>query len=137
VIFYSQSKGEFSRTLDGPVPSTAILFGGCYAGMGTSKNNPADQCLRDRGPLPRGEYFIGPLQKYPHLGPAMQLLPLITNNMCGRGGFYVHLDNLAHVGMSSDGCCVCMNDFTMFGDAKLLKLDALRAAGETMLTVTE
>lgn len=70
------------------------------------KNNPELQNLHNVGPLPRGTYTISPLHVVPHLGPCCALTPDPANVMFGRSGFFIHLDNPAHVGASSDGCIV-------------------------------
>ncbi len=129
MLFYSQTKGEWTND------AGAVLVSGCYAGIGGSKNNPAAQMMRNAGPLPQGVYDIGHLQKFAHLGPAMPLIPQPGNVMFGRSGFYIHLDNPAHIGYSSDGCIVCQNDAATTGFAKLELLDSLQASGESIVTV--
>jgi len=69
MLTYSQTSGEWKR-------DDILLFAGCYAGMASSKNNPAAQGIRNAGPLPQGIYGIGHLQHFAHLGPAMPLTPL-------------------------------------------------------------
>ena len=96
---YSQSSGRLD--IDGSYLATG------YAGAGPGKNNPADQATPDTGPLPRGNYTIGPAQNNPHLGnQAMPLTPHPHNQMFNRSGFWVHGDNPAHPGHSSCGCIV-------------------------------
>lgn len=132
MIFYEREAGMFSG---------AVALGGCYAGMDIGKNNVAMQSVHDVGPLPAGVYTIGPLMIHPpgdplrHLGPCMMLTPDPANEMFGRSGFFIHLDNPAHPGFSSNGCIVCQNDAAMTGLAKLQQLNALVAAGENRVTV--
>ncbi len=130
MLYYSQTKGEWTNA------AGLMLVSGCYAGMGPAKNDPGSQRLKNAGPLPQGVYTLGHLQHFGHLGPAMPLVPDVANQMFGRAGFYVHLDNPAHIGYSSDGCIVCQNDAAMTGFAKLEALERLRLAGETHVTVT-
>lgn len=69
------------------------------------KNNPHAQCERDVGPLPRGLYTIGP----PIAGPSpysLALTPDGSNEMCGRSGFLIHGDSIAHPGTASHGCII-------------------------------
>lgn len=78
-----------------------------YSGHGADKNNPAAQNVPDCGPIPPGQYQIGPAQTNPTLGPfAMPLTPDPTNDMHGRSGFWIHGDNARHPGNSSAGCIV-------------------------------
>jgi len=130
MIFYSQSAGEF-RNVD-----SSVLESGCYAGRDDYKNNPFDQAVHDLGPLPQGQYTMGPLHVIPHLGPAMPLTPAPGNAMFGRYGFFIHLDNPAHPGESSDGCIVCADDPATPGMKKLQRIESLRSSGEDQLTVT-
>lgn len=135
MLFYDRTKGALADS-DG-----VLVADGFYAGMNLGKNNPAMQDVHNVGPLPAGVYTIGQLMLHPpgdplrHLGPCMSLTPDPANVMFGRGGFFFHLDNPAHAGYSSDGCIVASNDLTMTGYEKLQKIDALRAARETLVTV--
>jgi hypothetical protein len=135
MLFYNRQPGELTDT------TSNVTLDGFYAGMNLGKNNPAMQDVHNVGPLPAGIYTIGQLMIHPpgdplrHLGPCMSLTPDPANVMFGRSGFFFHLDNPAHVGASSDGCIVAMNDASMTGYAKLQRIDALRAAGENLVTV--
>lgn len=130
MLFYSQAAGLF--TIDG-----VVTIQGCYSGNGVWKNHNASQNVRNSGPLPTGQYTLSPLHTIPHLGPSMALTPAPANTMFGRSGFFVHLDNPAHPGQSSDGCIVLANDSFMTGMAKLQALEKLRASGEDQLTVVD
>lgn len=123
MLTYSQSRGWWTLE-DGPV-----IVMGCYSGKNACKNEPASEFMANIGVLPRGKYTLGPLHTIPHLGPAMPLTPAPTNDMEGRFGFFVHLDNPAHPGESSDGCIVAPSL------AALVDLDKRRVAGETQVTV--
>ncbi len=84
-----------------------ILVGTGYAGAveGDGKNNPAMQAVHDVGPLPCGDYTIGPAYTHPKLGPVtMNLTPDSTNEMFGRTVFRIHGDNPEHD--ASEGCIV-------------------------------
>jgi Protein of unknown function (DUF2778) len=128
MLFYNRMLGEWSK-------GGNSFLSGCYAGMDIGKNNAAMQEVHDVGPLPAGIYTIGLMVMRHPLGPSMMLTPDLTNEMFGRSGFFIHLDNPAHPGFSSDGCIVCQNDPSMTGLAKLQKLNAMVASGENRVTV--
>lgn len=79
-----------------------------YSGDQQDYNNPADVGLKNQGPLPPGTYTIGaPRVPVDHLGPlAMPLYPSISNNMMGRGAFFIHGDDAAMDHTASDGCII-------------------------------
>ncbi|PVB76052.1 DUF2778 domain-containing protein [Salmonella enterica subsp. enterica serovar Legon] len=82
-------------------------FTALYAGAPGYKNDPSQQCVSDHGPLPRGTYTISEPFYHPHAKAwTLRLTPSSTNNMCGRGGFLIHGDSLAHPGAASNGCIV-------------------------------
>lgn len=97
---YSQSMGDLRH--DGH------LVGNGYAGRGEGLNNPAMQDARDVGPLPRGQYRIGPPVNPPnHLGPvALPLDPDPANRMFNRADFFMHGDNAAQHHAASCGCII-------------------------------
>jgi hypothetical protein len=91
-----------------------------YAGIGSSKNNPDNQCVIEKGPLPRGTYTIGaPIDgqqiktgediRPDSVGPfALPLNPDAGNDMCDpkRTGFFIHGDSIDHPGEASNGCII-------------------------------
>lgn len=78
-----------------------------YAGKGEGKNNPAMQSVKDVGPLPCGMYAIHPPTNDNHVGYyALPLVPFKEDEMFGRSAFFIHGDNPAHIGQSSDGCII-------------------------------
>lgn len=114
---YDVRKKTFER--DG-----AIQFAGQYAGAPGFKDNPDQECLIDRGALPRGKYRIGrPITKHRSAGRyVLPLTPYAENKMCGRAGFLIHGDNGA--GTASKGCIVLDPRFRKLiaesGDRELL-----------------
>jgi len=78
-----------------------------YAGAPGYKDNPADEQLKDKGPLPVGMYvFTAPYNNI-KTGPyTMNLVPDSDNEMFGRGDFRVHGDSLTAPGTASEGCIV-------------------------------
>jgi hypothetical protein len=96
---YHQSSGLLSR--DGEALGTG------YSGMGDGKNNPQMEAVHDVGPLPAGNYQIGPAHDTLAFGPhVMALTPSPGNEMFGRAGFLIHADSISHPGRASHGCIV-------------------------------
>jgi hypothetical protein len=100
MITYSQSTHIFTL----PDGRTAAAF---YSGNGKWKNDPDSQCVKEHGPLPRGTYTMLPQQRYPHIGPAIKLVPAPSNDMCGRDSFYIHGVDSHFLNDSSNGCICC------------------------------
>jgi len=90
----------------------ALLHGGTlvatgYAGHGAGLDNPADEAVPGLGPLPAGQYTIGPPFTHPRCGPvSMRLAPSAGTREFGRFGFLMHGDNAALNHTASDGCIV-------------------------------
>lgn len=124
---YSQSTGTLTLARS--------CISGCYAGHLEYKNKPEFQNLFGRGPIPQGKYTLGPLHPAGHLGPAMVLTPNFDTaqfiESLGREpySFYVHLDNPAHAGASSDGCIVAPSFMA------IEQIEAARKDGDTGLEV--
>jgi RHS repeat-associated protein len=106
---YSQSSGRFSCFDNDGKGKQVIDDPGCYAGNGQSKNNPADQCKKDQGPLPRGWYDIGSGYNHRLGNPTFKLDPQPGTSMCTplRDNMRIHADKLSSPGNASDGCIVC------------------------------
>jgi hypothetical protein len=104
-IQYSQSQAHFiwNGKIYGMPPTT-------YSGSASPyKNNPADQCVKGKGPLPRGFYKIGKMEPS-HGSLGRHVIPLSPDGaaMCGRNHFYIHGDKLdpKKRGTASEGCIV-------------------------------
>lgn len=82
------------------------MFSSMYAGAPGFKDDPALQCVKNKGPLPRGSYTISdPIAHHPTAGRfVLRLAPHRGNSMCGRSGFLIHGDNGR--GTASNGCIV-------------------------------
>lgn len=93
---YSQSSGELTRA--GELVATG------YSGAGIGRNNPAEQAVRNVGPIPRGRYRIGPEFVAPIQGPCAMRLSPEGHDALGRCGFLIHGDNAAHD--ASTGCII-------------------------------
>jgi Protein of unknown function (DUF2778) len=103
---YSQSTGK----LTDPQGS---LAGVGYSGNGTGLNEPDYQSIKNHGPIPQGDYTIGPAYSDSEKGPSvLPLTPNPTNEMFGRSGFLIHGDLIGEVGkfLASDGCIILAHD---------------------------
>jgi len=98
---YEQRSGRLSNGLG--------LVGIGYSGHGMGVNNPALEEIPNVGPIPVGTYEIGPACEHPQLGPlAMALIPKLETDTFGRSGFFIHGDEVGHVGeeLASHGCII-------------------------------
>lgn len=76
-----------------------------YAGNGEYKNDPKSTHVKDHGPIPCGDWDIGDPVNHPRCGLyCLPLTPRPGTDTKNRAGFYMHGENLAHIGESSDGC---------------------------------
>lgn len=96
---YSQSTGELSH--NGEIVGTG------YSGVAEGLNNPDMQSVPNIGPLPQGNWILGPAFTDPKLGPiVMRLSPEFGTETYGRASFFVHGDNGDGLEDSSHGCIV-------------------------------
>lgn len=96
---YKQSAGEMTS------PNGVVMQG--YSGFGDGENNPKKQNISKIGPIPIGNYTIGPAYHDPEKGPCvMHLTPDSANQMFGRAGFLIHGDNSKHNDSASEGCII-------------------------------
>lgn len=87
------------------------LLGVGYSGAGDCKNNPATQSMKDRGPIPTGDYRIGSSVDTVTHGPfVLPLTPNPQNEMYGRSGFLIHGDSVVNPGTASEGCIILSRD---------------------------
>jgi hypothetical protein len=81
--------------------------GSGYSGAPGYVDNPADEQLKNEGPLPVGIYTITEPYMNPKTGPyTMNLVPDPSNEMFGRGDFRIHGDSIKEPGTASEGCIV-------------------------------
>lgn len=100
---YKQSNGELTH--DG------VYIGTGYSGTSIGRNNPVAQAIANIGPIPEGEYTIGPAFMHPTKGPlVMRLFPESANEMYGRYGFLIHGDSIKAPGTASNGCIILSHD---------------------------
>ena len=76
---YDQSSGELR--LNG------ALMGKGYAGTGAGRDNPDMEDVAYVGPIPRGDYDIGPAYSHPSLGPVVMNLDPVGHTARGRTPF--------------------------------------------------
>ena len=97
---YSQSSGELRHN--------GILVGTGYSGAGlnaaSGRNNPSMQNVPNQGPIPTGQYVIGPSYNHPQKGPISINLSPIGHNVLGRSGFMIHGNNVQN--NASQGCVI-------------------------------
>jgi hypothetical protein len=97
---YDVRKAEFYK--DG-----VFMFNSEYAGTIGYYNDPAKECVKNKGPLPRGKYTIGAPYNSTKTGPyTLPLIPDSSNNMCGRDEFRIHGDSRRDPGTASEGCII-------------------------------
>ncbi|WP_442789675.1 tlde1 domain-containing protein [Novosphingobium sp. SL115] len=77
-----------------------------YAGAPGFVNDPDADHLRQRGPIPRGQYWIRERKHSRFQSPAFFLDPFEENEMHGRSGFWIHGDNARLNRSGSTGCIV-------------------------------
>lgn len=101
---YKQATGEL---LDPSGQHVATGYAGGNCGENPEgKNNPLLQAIKSVGPLPVGKYTLGEVVAQSHLGPyAIPLIPYTSNQMFGRGDFYMHGDTTPS-GNASEGCII-------------------------------
>ncbi len=77
-----------------------------YAGARGYYNDPEKECVKNKGPLPRGKYRIEAPRRSSAGNYALPLTPDASNNMCGRNAFMIHGDSSRNPGGASQGCIV-------------------------------
>lgn len=102
---FKQSTGELFDKNNKRI-ATGYAGGNCGKNP-EGRNNPYMQNVACVGPLPRGLYRMTTPVPQSQLGPyAIPLMPAATNEMFGRGHFYVHGDRTNAPGSASEGCII-------------------------------
>ena len=88
-----------------------------YSGYGPGTNNPSWVTWGEIGPIPEGDYWIGPGYDGKLGKPQFPLTPvkdpfMHIPNMTGRdpNSFLMHADSQSHPGMASIGCIITSRD---------------------------
>lgn len=98
-------------------------FDAKYSGKPGFKNDSANECVKNKGPLPRGTYTIGPAFSHPKTKAwTMRLTPYPENKMCERDGFLIHGDNSSGLSDASNGCIVLILPYRKLIDASTDKI---------------
>lgn len=94
-------------------PNGNGVLGRGYSGRENGLNNPAEERHANIGPIPRGNYTIGPAFTHALAGPiTMSLTPRPGTDTFGRDGFMIHGDTPLHISnptsttSASHGCIV-------------------------------
>lgn len=89
-------------------PDGLTVVGIGYAGHGWGRNNPRMEKVHGIGPLPAGDYTIGPLEmQHAALGlNVCALMPDPANTMYNRSGFFLHGRKSPTDLDASEGCIV-------------------------------
>ena len=102
---FEQSTGKLYNKQGTLVTAHAYAGGNCGKSP-EGKNNPDMQNVPKVGPLPCGLYTLGKVVLESHLGPfAIPLIPDPSNEMFGRGEFFIHGDTVPS-GNASEGCLI-------------------------------
>lgn len=108
MFVYEQSSGKFSQ--DGVYLVTGYSGwddGDNIPEPGEGKNNPDAQAVKNVGPIPVGQYNIGPVYDHPTKGPVvMRLTPKVGTEAFGRSAFLIHGDSVHAPGTASHGCII-------------------------------
>lgn len=114
ILTYEQSTGNL-------YDDDGRLMGAGYSGHGKGVNNQNMQSVKDVGPIPCGIWVIGSAQDSPKHGPiAFPLTPHVTDQVFGRGGFWLHGDSKEYPGTmcASLGCIIMGRGIRMIIEGK-------------------
>jgi hypothetical protein len=118
---YSQKTGQLKFN--------GIVVGKGYSGAGlsakTGRNNSEMEDVRNKGPIPRGQWNIGTAYADKKRGPVVLALTPVGHNAHGRTDFLIHGNNSKND--ASEGCIILGPDLRK----------KVANSGDTILTVTE
>lgn len=118
MITYAQKTGNIA------IRNTFVGLG--YSGHGVGLDNPDKEDMQNVGPIPRGEWRIDRWDDHHgEKGPQVAVLSPIGHDAHGRSAFLIHGDNSDLNHSASHGCIIASRPIR----------DAIRASGETVLTV--
>jgi hypothetical protein len=108
------------------VLSNGEPLGKGYSGHGQGLNNPKLEMVHNLGPIPAGIWEIGLFFDDKHLGPCVAALRPTSQDVFGRGGFFIHGDNKSMNHTASDGCIIL---------SKTLR-EAIRDSGDNLIAIS-
>jgi RHS repeat-associated protein len=111
-IFHQSTGHIVHESMSGKYDDAGDGYAGHNDGLNSAnyQDVPGGPANSNAGPLPQGDYSIGPQQTNvtgsgTRLPASMRLTPNPNNNMLGRSGFLIHNGNMANQS-SSQGCIV-------------------------------
>lgn len=117
---YSQKTGTLTHN--------GKRVGDGYSGKkGAWRDNPRAETVKNRGPIPRGQYRIGPPRLHREKGPITMTLTPVGHLAHGRTAFLIHGDSVNNPGDASEGCIVLGRAFR----------ERVAASGDGALNVVE
>jgi RHS repeat-associated protein len=100
---YSQSEGRIAFIMSDGTP---IYYGEGYSGHHGGVNEPLVQSTQDFGPIPRGWWYITPINHPNYRPPVMSLTPTVETETYRRSLFLIHGDNACLCQSASTGCII-------------------------------
>jgi hypothetical protein len=78
-----------------------------YSGRDEAKNQPDLDSIKNRGPIPSGQWKITEKFDSDRRGPyCLRLEPLPGTDAHGRSAFLIHGDSISAPGTASEGCVI-------------------------------
>jgi len=100
---WKSREGELWESVDGV---ESLVCSG-YSGAVGFTNDPDQEKIRSKGPIPRGKWEIGSvIAKHSRLGPTVIRLAPEGWDPYGRSGFLIHADSIKNPGGASEGCII-------------------------------
>lgn len=99
---YHQANGSLEYKWE----HTGHRVGKGYSGGPGAVNDPRMEAMRFKGPIPKGNYHIGPMYKHPEKGPYVMNLTPVGHDARGRKLLRIHGDNENLNQTASEGCVI-------------------------------
>ncbi|EMI55320.1 tlde1 domain-containing protein [Rhodopirellula sallentina] len=95
---YDQSSGELKRN--------KIVWAKGYSGAGAAKNDPSQESVKNKGPIPAGKWKIAAPIDSKKTGKFVLPLTPEGHTAHGRTAFQIHGDSVKNPGTASSGCVI-------------------------------